>query len=86
MSQPEQTTSPALILTAERVVLYAAAAAAATAAVAVAVKLRASISCVLVFSPATPKGGSQKIDYTNREKRSERIICLRYQGRMKLFK
>lgn len=59
MSQPVQTTSPALILTAECVVLTAAAVA-AVAATAAAVKLRElkSISCVLVFSLATAKGGS----------------------------
>jgi len=64
MSQPVQTTSPALILTAERVVLSVVAAAAAAAA---AVKLRElrSISCVLVFSLATLKGGSRKIDHTD---------------------
>lgn len=63
MSQPVQTTSPALILTAECAVFTAAAAAAAVAAVAAtaaAVTLRElqSISCVLVFSLATAKGGS----------------------------
>ena len=70
MSQPVQTTSPALILTAKRVVLTTAAAAAAAAAAA---KLRAlrSISCALL-SPATPKGGSQEIDHTDRERGRER--------------
>lgn len=60
MSQPVQTTSPALILSAECVVLTAAVAAAAAAGTAAAVKLRElqSISCVLVFSLATAKGGS----------------------------
>ena len=52
----------------------AAAAVAAAAAAAAAVKLRAlrSISCVLVFSVATPKGGSQEIDHTERERERER--------------
>ncbi|KAG7223315.1 hypothetical protein INR49_015671 [Caranx melampygus] len=77
MSQPVQTTSPALILTAERVVLTVAAAApaAVAAAAAAAAKLRAvrSISCVLVFSSATPKEEVKKlITLTKRDREGER--------------